>query len=434
MTITVPGWSRHRLKFSTEINRSSLPDSTDPDFEFDYVDISRVSLGVIDAEPQPTVFSTSPSRARRLANPGDTIVSTVRTYLRAVAEVAESEVPQVFSTGFAVIAGKPETLYPRFLTYFLQSAPFVERVMADSVGVSYPAINASDIAAYDFWAPSVEQQQTIADFLDRETAQIDAMIEAQEELVKALTARRALSITNAVSFGLDSAGLQDTGVPWLGQAPAHWEVRPLKHLGRAIIGLTYAPENIVDERDDSTLVLRAGNIQGGRLDYGDCVFVDAAIPRIKRLRDRDLLICTRNGSARLIGKSALIHGRAVGQTWGAFMAVFRSTVNDYLYWVLNSALFERQLGLFATSTINQLTTEMLHNMRIAVPPRDEQVRIITHIETAVAKVDDVLREAERTVSLLRERREALISAAVTGRIDPTTGIERIDPTTEREAS
>lgn len=361
---------------------------------------------------------------------GDVLFGKLRPYL---AKVWLADRPG-YAVGDIHVYRPRLGVVPNFLKYVVLDREFIRRVDSETYGAKMPRADWGDIRETEVQFPSGHEQQAIADFLDRETAQIDAMIEAQEGLVKALTARRALSITNAVSFGLDSAELQDTGIPWLGQAPAHWEVRPLKHLGRAIIGLTYVPENVVDECDDSTLVLRAGNIQGGRLDYGDCVFVDAAIPPIKRLRDRDLLICSRNGSPRLIGKSALIHGRSVGQTWGAFMTVFRSPVNDYLYWVLNSALFERQLGLFATSTINQLTTGMLHNMRIAVPPRDEQVRIIAHTETAVAKIDDVLREAERTVSLLRERREALITAAVTGRMDPATGIERIDRTTEEEAS
>ena len=210
-------WRRHRLKFSSNINRSSLPETTDEDYEFDYVDISRVSQGRISDEPQMTTFGSAPSRARRLAKPGDTIVSTVRTYLRAVAAVIPSEEPRVFSTGFAVIQPDTRQVHPRFLTYYLQSAKFVERVVAESVGVSYPAINASDIAAYDFWAPPTEEQRAIADFLDRETAQIDAMLAALlgsasrsrtapsevGSLVGLLQERREALITAAVTGRID---------------------------------------------------------------------------------------------------------------------------------------------------------------------------------------------------------------------------------------
>lgn len=419
------GWTRHRLKFVSDINAATLPENTDPDWQFDYVDISRVTQGIITDDPQPTTFAQAPSRARRLATPGDTIVSTVRTYLRAVAQVVDGEDDQVFSTGFAVIHPRSGSVDPRFLSYYLQSTPFVERVVADSVGVSYPAINPSQIGAYDLRLPGVPVQRAIADFLDRETAQIDAMIEAQRGLVSLLNERRRQTITQAVTSGLDGSPLRPSDVDWIGPIPIHWEVKAWKQVGRAIIGLTYAPEDVVEE-GEGALVLRAGNIQNGMLDYEDCVYVDVRVPVAKRCRDGDLLICSRNGSARLIGKSALVTGDAVGETWGAFMSVFRSDVNDYLYWVMQSDLLSRQLGLFSTSTINQLTTGMLHNMRVPLPPREEQVRIIEYLRLTLSHVESLVAEAERTVTLLRERREALITAAVTGRIDPTTGIERVE--------
>ena len=438
MTITVPGWSRHRLKFSTEINRSSLPDSTDPDFEFDYVDISRVSLGVIDAEPQPTVFSTSPSRARRLANPGDTIVSTVRTYLRAVAEVAESEVPQVFSTGFAVIAGKPETLYPRFLTYFLQSAPFVERVMADSVGVSYPAINASDIAAYDFWAPSVEQQQTIADFLDRETAQIDAMVDAQDRLISSLAERRATLIHTLVTKGLtESVEMRDSGSQWLGDVPAHWSVENIRRQAQMRTGHT--PSRSVpefwEECDVPWMTLAdVWQLRPGRIEY-----VSETDEMVSRLG-------IANSAAELLPSGTVMLSRTASVGFSGIMSQPMATSQDFWNWVCRPTMLPEYLlytframhqefeALRRGSTHQTIYKPVAAGFIVPVPPLSEQREIVSRIRRSLQAMDEMSDAATEVVRLLRERREALISAAVTGRIDPTTGTERIDPPTEKEAS
>lgn len=354
--------------------------------------------------------------------PGDVLFGKLRPYLAKVWLADRAGV----AIGDIHVYRPREGVFPAFLKYVILDSEFIRRVDATAYGAKMPRADWEAIREIEVHFPPLDQQRAIADFLDRETAQIDAMIEAQQVLVSHLQQRRERTISEAVSFGLDGAPLVSSGIPWLGDCPAHWEVLPFKQVGRATIGLTYAPEDIVDDPADGSLVLRAGNIQAGRLDFEDSLYVSTSVPPSKRCRESDLLICSRNGSARLIGKSALIDGPAVGQTWGAFMTVFRSPVNDYLYWIMNSSLFTRQLGLFATSTINQLTTGMLHNMRFALPPRAEQIRIMERITSDVGQVDRVLHEATRTVDLLRKRREALITAAVTGRIDPTTGIERVE--------
>ncbi len=214
-----------------------------------------------------------------------------------------------------------------------------------------------------------------------------------------------------------NAPLRSSGVEWLGQVPAHWDVLPVKRLGRATIGLTYSPEEIVNDSSLGTLVLRAGNIQNGRIALNDNVYVSTPIPPSLRLLEDDILICSRNGSASLIGKNALVPAQLAGQTWGAFMTVLRSDVNDYLRWVLSSSIFERQLGLFATSTINQLTSAMLHDMYLPVPPRDEQQRIACHLEDSTGEIDVLIWKMHESIDLTREHRQALITAAVTGELE-----------------
>ena len=141
------------------------------------------------------------------------------------------------------------------------------------------------------------------------------------------------------------------------------------------------------------------------------------VPERSLVRKDDILICSRNGSRRLIGKNALMTEDLVGQAFGAFMVVFRSDINVYLYWILNSPLFEYQSGSFLTSTINQLTIGNLNSMEVPIPPKEEQVKIIKYLEVKMNIFDNLISKAEQAIQLMKERRTALISAAVTGKID-----------------
>ena len=199
-----------------------------------------------------------------------------------------------------------------------------------------------------FAFPPLAEQEAIAAFLDRETAQIDALIARLEELVALLQEKRQALISHAVTKGLDpTVPMKDSGVEWLGEIPAHWEVKRLKYAGEAIVGLTYDPLDIVDE-GEGTLVLRASNVQNGRIVLGDCVFVSSAIPKRLVTRQGDILICSRSGSRSLIGKNARIGTDAAGVTFGVFITVFRSAFGDFLSQVFNSHLFEYQSGEFLT--------------------------------------------------------------------------------------
>lgn len=345
--------------------------------------------------------------------PAGTVVTSCSCVMGATAIAAN---PLVTNQTFIGIDPDPSALDQSFLYYWL-IAHQVE-LQARASGSIQQYLSRDEFRRLRISAPDVRSQRAIAGYLDRETAQIDAFIAKNEELITLLTERRAAVIASAVTKGLDGAAeLKPSGVPALGPIPTGWTVRRVRTVGRAIIGLTYAPEDICGEGGGGTLVLRAGNIQDSQLDFEDCVYVSKSIPDSLRLRLGDIVICARNGSARLIGKNALATEEVVGQTWGAFMAVLRTPINEYLRWVLNSTIFTSSLGAFATATINQLTSSTLHSLQFALPPRDEQVAISAYLEEATNSIDEAIRAARRATELARERRAALISAAVTGNID-----------------
>lgn len=208
-----------------------------------------------------------------------------------------------------------------------------------------------------------------------------------------------------------------TGLGWLTEIPDHWEVKKLKYLGQAIIGLTYSPDDVVDQ-GEGTLVLRSSNVQNGKLEFLDNVYVRKSIPLHLKVKDGDILICARNGSRALIGKNAKVTKDAEGMTFGAFMSIFRSSYNNYLSHVFASALFEYQSGSFLTATINQLTTSNLNSFEIPLPPQTEQDRIVNFLDHETAKIDNLIEKQQQLIELLKEKRQAVISHAVTKGLNP----------------
>jgi type I restriction enzyme S subunit len=197
-----------RLKNLATINDEVLSAGTDPDYAFEYVDVGSVARGELVEPPEKVTFGEAPTRARRVVRVGDTIVSTVRTYLKAILPVGEALKDVIVSTGFAVVRPKPH-IEPRYLAWSLQSDPFVEEVVSRSVGVSYPAIAPSALADIPITvAVQAAHQELIADFVDRETHRIDALVEAKRKQLDLLAEYRQALITAAVTGQLDEATLR----------------------------------------------------------------------------------------------------------------------------------------------------------------------------------------------------------------------------------
>lgn len=165
------------------------------------------------------LFEKAPSRARRVVRDGDVIISTVRTYLEAIAAIDNPPENLIVSTGFAVIRPNPY-LHKGYAAYCLRANGFIKEVVARSVGVSYPAINASDLVNIKVPEPTYEEQEKIAGFLDHETAKIDTLIDKQQQLIQLLKEKRQAVISHAVTKGLNpNAPMRDSGVEWLGGLP-----------------------------------------------------------------------------------------------------------------------------------------------------------------------------------------------------------------------
>lgn len=181
-------WEIRRLKDVARINEKVLPENTDKEYLFRYIDISSVGNSGLQEEAEWIEFQQAPSRARRIVRKHDVIISTVRTYLKAVAYFDYDPTDVIVSTGFAVLT-PTKTVAPGYLAYQVRSDSFVDDVIRASTGVSYPAVNPSAIATLHFLYPPYKEQVEIAAFLDQKTQKIDSIVtnlKAQIETLKEL--------------------------------------------------------------------------------------------------------------------------------------------------------------------------------------------------------------------------------------------------------
>jgi type I restriction enzyme S subunit len=412
-------WITKPLKYVASCNNEVLSEGTDEDTQIEYVEISDVDSvrGIINSST--FAFSAAPSRARRLVRDQDVLISTVRTYLRAIAPVSNPPENLVVSTGFAVIRPDLGNINGGYLGYLARSDEFVTEVIARSVGVSYPAINASEIMRLPVPLPACKEQTQIARFLDHETAKIDALIHEQERLIELLQEKRQAVISHAVTKGLDpDVPMKDSGVGWLGEVPAHWIVAGFKkHL-----------EPIVDYRgktptktESGVFLVTARNIKNGVINYSlSQEFISESdyeeVMRRGAPAIGDVLFTTEAP----LGEVAQVDDEtiALAQRIIKFRGLPGIIDNSYLKLFLQSASFQHGLMMFATgSTALGIKSDRLGHLRQLVPPFVEQQSIVKVVNQKVKEFERLMDSVTEAVDLMRERRSALISAAVTGKID-----------------
>lgn len=191
-------WEIKKLKFVANFNQNTLPEDTDGQFELKYIDIGNVSSVDGIKEIQYFNFSNAPSRARRIVKYGDIIVSTVRTYLRAITSIKEDYDNCICSTGFAVITPK-DNVQQDFVVYAIENESFIAQIIANSQGISYPAINVSQLENLKLAFPSVKEQKEIVDFLKTKLLEIDLTINKKQNIIQKLDAYKKSLIFKCIT-------------------------------------------------------------------------------------------------------------------------------------------------------------------------------------------------------------------------------------------
>jgi type I restriction enzyme S subunit len=273
------------------------------------------------------------------------------------------------------------------------------------------------IANFAFTVPSLPEQIAIVAFLDRETGRIDTLLEKKERLIELLREKRSVLINHAVTKGIDpSVKLKHSGVKWIGDVPEHWEVKRVKHLGTIRYGLGEPPEYV----DEGLPFIRATDIKQGKIDMDLVKKVkpeDVPWSRRPELKLDEILV-VRSGA--YTGDSALVTGAAVDCIAGYDMvftaynahAPFVALVLLSKYMLFGQIYLER-----SRAAQPHLNAEELGNLVILVPPFPEQQSIATFLDRETGKIYALITKVEDAIAKLKEYRTALISAAVTGKID-----------------
>lgn len=404
-------WKIKRLKYVVDINRETLSETTPVTFEIEYVDIGSVSYEKGIEKTEYFTFKTSPSRARRLVQTGDTIISTVRTYLRAIDYIDKSKNKFVYSTGFAVLS--PKHINPKFLTSFVWSNAFTNQVEDESKGISYPAINSTDLSNLFFVEPSLPEQTAIAAFLDSKTAQLDQAVAIKEKQIALLKERKQILIQNAVTRGLNpDAPMRDSGVEWIGKIPAHWDVTRLKFIFSETNERTKTGKEIL-----FSLRMEQGLVPHDEV--SDKHIPDENLVDYKIVRPGQMVM---NRMRAAIGIFGLANYFGLVSPDYAVFNMGGNVFPDYFLRLFKTALIGEQFRLNSkglgtgSSGFMRLYTENFGDIKVPFPSREEQRAIITYIETESAKIDQAISIQQQQIDKLKEYKATLINSAVTGKI------------------
>lgn len=402
-------WNICRLKDEVTFNDEVLGDKTDTDYEILYVDISNVSLieGIIQKELM--TFEHSPSRARRIVKNGDVIVSTVRTYLKAITQIQDAEDNLIVSTGFAVLRPKAD-LFPRFLGYWVQSENMIGAIVSNSVGVSYPAINTTDLVRLPIVKLPKKEQTAIAHYLDTKLGEIDALIGKQQNLLEKLAEQRTAVITHAVTKGLNpTAPMKNSGVEWLGDVPAHWEVKRLK----------FSVRNISQKVESQTSDLRYFGLENIESFTGRLILnIELESEGIaNKFQENDVLF------GKLRPYLAKVHLATQNGLVSTETLVFRAkkAINPkfLFYFCVSKDFIDAVNGTTFGSKMPRANWEDIGNFKMLIPSLEEQAIIIDYLNQETAKIDRLCETVNQTIGRLKEYRTALITQAVTGKIKVT---------------
>lgn len=315
-----------------------------------------------------------------------------------------------------------DTLVPKFLFYFLKSSFAAAKFEVYSNGVTRFGLSYNGIKTLPVPTPSLEEQQSIANFLDQKTKQIDNLIEQKENLLKLLTEKRTAIITQAVTKGLDpKVKMKDSGIEWLSDVPEHWIVKRLKFLASRIIDGAHVTPTYVPEGVPFLRVTDIVNADGGELNLDDAKFIPEnehkELTRRCKPQRNDVLL-SKNGT---IGVTRVVD-------WDFEFSLFvslcliklDSNLIDpcFLSYSFKSKLIENQISVGAKSnTVTNLHLDKIKEFVIPTPPKEEQIEIVEYLK----KILDDFRRTEGSlvdsVSKLKEYRSSLITSVVTGQID-----------------
>ena len=321
----------------------------------------------------------------------------------------------------ALLRPYKDTIHGAFLFRCLQAKLIQVQLELSANGVTRFGLPIFEIGKTALPVPPLPMQRAIANYLDRETARLDALVAETERLLRLLAEKRQALITRAVTRGLDpDAAMRDSGIPWLGQIPAHWEIWKLGHAASIGNGSTPNRNKAAYWTDGRIPWINSGVVNQSEV-IGADQFVtalavqDCHLPLVKA--GSVLIAITGQGKTR--GRAVVL---SIDSTINQHLAFIQPECSRLRPWFLRWTLFAaydflRSISDDTGGTKGALTCEQVANLRVPIPPPDEQSVILAHITVSTGRFDFLQSAAERTIAIIKERRSALIAAAVTGQID-----------------
>ncbi len=360
----------------------------------------------------------------QLVEPGDFVMNNQQAWRGSV---GVSKHRGIVSPAYLVFSLDKSRLLPEFAAYMFRDKSYVEKYMLSSLSVGdiQRQVKWNHLRKIAIHLPSKEGQQALVKYLDRETSRIDSLIEKKTRFIDLLKEKRQAVITKAVTKGIDpSVPMRDSGVKWLGNVPAHWHVSPLKHYLDRNDGGVWGDE---PTSETDTIVLRSTE----QAVDGSWQIIDPARRKLSSseiskslLREGDLLVTKSSGSEQHIGKTSLVTEdvaklKACYSNFMQRLRVSHKTTPEFVALILNNRIAREQLAYQSNSTtgLANLTAGMIGEVKCCFPPLHEQNELIKNIHANTTPLDLLSDKTNRSIELLKEHRSALITAAITGKID-----------------
>ena len=319
---------------------------------------------------------------------GDVLYGKLRPYLR---KAIISEMAGCCSTEFLVL--RAEKTEPRWLQEWLLTPDVTHQIVSGCEGAKMPRADWGHIGSIEVVYPDQPEQAKILTSLDRETARIDALIEKKTRFIELLNEKRQALITHAVTKGLDpNVKMKDSGVEWIGQVPEHWQIAQLKRL----VSIQNGSDHKAIETDEGYPVYGSG----GRFAYASSY-----------MHDGESVLLGRKGT---IDRPMYVNGRFWTVDTMYWTKILANADGKFFYYAATTIPF----SYYATNTaLPSMTQTSLGAHLMAYPPLEEQSTIAATLDRETARIDALIGKAEHSITLLKERRSAFITAAVTGQID-----------------
>jgi len=346
----------------------------------------------------------------------------------AVPAVVASTAPDLVC-GYHLAIARPHTarLSGRFLLRALQATGVREQFYMQANGVTRFGLSQAAIGNVRVPVPPLNEQARIADFLDRKTASIDTLIEKQEQLLALLAEKRQALITQAVTKGLDpNVPMKDSGVEWIGAIPAVWRVARIRHVAKLESGHTPSRQHPEWWIPDECTIPWVSLADVWKLRDGVTEYISDTTEKISEAG-------LANSSARLLPAKTVILSRTASVGFSAIISVPMATTQDFVNWICGPSVLPEYL-LYVLRAMKpefaRLTQGSVHRtiympdvarLVMPVPSLGEQQRIVTHVRSELRRLDAISQRVQAMIEKLREYRQALITAAVTGQLDVTSG-------------